>query len=127
MTQQRSKPRIALDIDGVLADISYTFTRFAAERFNTRVVSGGAISGWNFEGVLTQRQKDWVWREVAASPRFWKQLPDLVGDGEKAMLRDFNVTYLTNRKDIGPTFQYTQDWLKERGYPQATHVALVGN
>lgn len=114
--QPVTKPRVALDLDGVLADLADGLTRLAAHVFGTPIISAGAQASWGFEGVLVDAQLTAVWDMIRASRTFWSRLSPLVTPGEVGMLHGFDVVYVTSRIGLDVVGQ-TATWLSGLGLP----------
>lgn len=110
-------PSIGLDIDGVLADFTYGFTREHARMFGGKPWSCGAQPHWRFD--LPQDEINEVWRAVDKSDDFWYMLPPIAGFGEFETLRQveraYNVVYVTNRSGGVNYLGQTREWLRNRG------------
>jgi hypothetical protein len=147
--------RIAVDLDGVLADFHTPFVRTAIGLFpdldptlmksadvgasppgelddapvgaNGSVLPLGSLS-------LTQRQSETVWRQIASVENFWETL-DEIEPGSIASLarladaRGWEVLFITSRPKVkGRTVQrQSQAWLQARGFPLPSLFVVRGS
>lgn len=92
--------KIALDMDGFLAEFTHAFTRLAVEL------------GLTDKPNTTSEQDDWdfkfrvdpVWQLIDSTPNWWMTLSPLFGADELAMLNKMTGRYdthvITNRKTV---------------------------
>ena len=116
--------RVALDVDGVLADFSKAFSELA---FHLKVSDKPAVGAteqptWDFNFPV-----DPVWRFVDQSFNWWERVPSLLDLGSVADINwaqtRHKVYYLTNRKDsslLAPSQnrtieEQTRRWLEKQG------------
>ena len=122
ITRQRDK--IALDIDGVLADFTYSWRRLGAKHFDIEVYSCGGQLQWDFKD-LTQPQENRLWRLIDDND-FWRNMYPLVSHGEiehlRAVSQEVDIAYVTSRKDRGDTAEQTREWLQAHGFPNADQL-----
>jgi len=110
---------IQIDIDGVLADFVYGFTKIANKFFGSPVKKYNEMKFYN-DFNLTENQIKTVWEEINLMDDFWEKLPYIISRStflEINSLRfKYNVLFVTNRTvgKISPQHQ-TTNWLKDRG------------
>jgi hypothetical protein len=149
-----STMRIAVDLDGVVADLHTSFLETAARLFpdldvNRLGATEGAsppsqeanAPGAEGEGgtevrpvALSRRQTDAVWREIAKTTDFWESL-DEVEPGAVAALaaladeRRWEVLFVTSRPaSAGATVQrQSQRWLERHGFPSPSLWVMHGS
>jgi hypothetical protein len=137
--------RIAVDLDGVLADFHTPFVRTAIRLFpdlDPNLIAsadvgasppadvGDALDDTTGSGTplpssltLTRRQSESVWRQIASVEDFWETL-DEIEPGSVASLarladaRGWEVLFITSRPKVaGRTVQrQSQAWLQARGF-----------
>lgn len=123
--------RVALDVDGVLADFSKAFTDLA---FHLHITDKPSVScdeqqTWKFNFPV-----DPVWAMVDKSINWWEKLPCLLDRDAVAdvnwMSRGHKVYALTNRKDPPGTLsrsieEQTRRWLHNWGFEEE-HIIVLG-
>ncbi len=117
--------KVAFDIDGVLCDFVFGFSRVASVAFDKLdLYSNGAQSDWAFGGRYTSEQIEQVWDLIHASPDFWETLLPLIPFGELMQMITWaerhEVWYVTNRRDYA--VEQTGKWLTQHKLPQPDHI-----
>ena len=112
---------VALDIDGVLADLSFAFGKFAKELgLNMRPVGNGRVPTWSFATFITKEEEKMVWKEIKKSKEFWLTLPILFTPSDRSDLAElaarFQIVYITNRQGKN-VFEQTAQWVKSNSLP----------
>ena len=145
--------RIAIDLDGVLADLHEPFVRTAVRLFPQ--LEAQAIGATDIgpspedEGTadsevpvappppslaITRQQSDAIWRAVAARDNFWEDLKE-IEPGIIARLaalteeRHWELLFITSRpKSAGRTVQLqSQRWLARMGFPLPSVFVVHGS
>lgn len=128
--------RIALDLDGVLADLPAAFREVAAGLYGAVRVEDPAAPDVHGEREhvlgLSAPQVDRVWREIRSTPDFWMLLQPIDASAlprlqELAVRRRWEVVFLTCRPDTaGHAVQYqTQRWLAAQGFELPSVVTVT--
>ena len=148
--------RIAVDLDGVLADFHTPFVRTAIRLFpdvdptlmgsadvgasppddldETPDDASGSETPLRTSLTLTRRQSETVWRQIAAVENFWETL-DEIEPGAVANLarladaRGWELLFITSRPKVaGRTVQrQSQAWLQARGFPLPSLYVVRGS
>jgi hypothetical protein len=104
-------PRVAFDVDGVVADFSTGFMGLVNKKFGTNFVRDQWISYWDpilgksDNPLFTQEQWDYGWEELVKTPFFWANLSAyqdvdfLTLDMEMATFQ-YNGYFVTRRRDL---------------------------
>lgn len=113
----KKKPlTIQFDIDGVLADFIWGFTKLA-ERYTGRLpITTLAQPQWDEFNGIDAKLEQRLWDEVTASNFFWQSLPPLIGPLEAEGIRQLyrpeaQVYFVTNRLGLNVR-QQTEAWLR---------------
>ena len=107
---------IVVDIDGVLADFSLSFTALMSRRSDEKTQSTRFQQTWRFEdsGYSKESVKD-AWDYIDGNPSWWTALIPIPSRLEFSLLRElethYTVVYLTNRHETDAVRDATQDWL----------------
>lgn len=107
---------IVFDIDGVLADWSTGFSRWAKSVYpDVPVVTHAECSAWDVRPGMTSEMERVIWDLIKQDSRFWVELPSLATDKELSdisylMKTGHNVYFATNRKTPG-ALRATRTWL----------------
>jgi len=117
------KPTVAFDVDGVLADFIYGWTRLGRALYGDVVPlsSDGAHEDWNFDPIPPEKQQE-MWHLIenneGLGKRFWLWLPILANAGDlfamHELAREANITYITARVD---PYRQTDTWLVKNDFP----------
>jgi hypothetical protein len=148
--------RIAVDLDGVIADFHTPFVRTAIGLFpnldptlmgsadvgasppgdldDAPVDTNGSVLPLSNRLNLTERQSEAVWRQIASVENFWETL-DEIEPGTVASLarladaRGWEVLFITSRPKVkGRTVQrQSQAWLEARGFPMPSLYVIAGS
>ena len=120
---------VVFDIDGVLADFAYSFSRLAQTMYNIPLTETAEQSSfrWLREQGVSKAEQDRVWDKVEVSHDFWLRMPSLLSEFDlNAMwqLADTGVRfiYLTNRHEKGTARIQTQEWLWRHALPPGALV-----
>ena len=115
--------RIAVDLDGVLADMAGELARQA-----------GTLFGEVTERRLTQREQRRLWRHAETIENFWETLPELEPGTIRrfaalAAERRWEIIFLTTRPAAaGETSQVqTQRWLVSKGFALPSVFVVQGS
>jgi hypothetical protein len=128
--------RIALDLDGVLADLAAAFMDVAARLYPAMPVERPPAGEVHCERErppgLSAEQIDRVWREIRTTPDFWMLLRPIDASAlprlqDLAARRRWEVVFLTCRPDTpGQTVQcQTQRWLAAQGFALPSVVTVT--
>jgi 5'(3')-deoxyribonucleotidase len=107
---------IVFDIDGVLADWSTGFSRWAREVYpDVPIVSHNECVSWDVRPGMTSEMERVIWDLIKQDTRFWEDLPPLATDREFIQIchlidKGHNVYFATNRKTPG-ALRATRNWL----------------
>jgi hypothetical protein len=118
--------RILLDIDGVLADFCFAFTRTAMHLDpNQQIVGTLDQPTWNLTGTMDKQLVKATWDKIRCMKEWWMRLPPLITEPELHRLRYLmdrhEVVFCTGRKEQtrnpdGPSVIYqTIEWLERLG------------
>lgn len=112
---------LILDVDGVLADFVYGFTRLANKLFGSPVYGTLHQRSWDKFDGLDRHQIAEVWAEVRESPDFWFSLPTLTKSEDFERINNFpgSVYFVTSRPGRDPKTQ-TEEWLIDCGVERPT-------
>jgi hypothetical protein len=127
--------RIAFDLDGTVADMSFALRREAEQLFGASesvadsegpgegVAEGGDPPDRASELALSARQQIKLWERVRSIENFWTTLPEMEHGiiariQRTAAARRWEVIFLTTRPQTAgdPTQIQSQRWLVERGF-----------
>ncbi len=125
-------PRIAFDLDGVLADFSAAYGRIADRLFPE------SLQAENEEAApapeLSSRRRNRVWKTIRSTPDFWLTLdpidPAVVPLlNERAVNGRWELFFVTQRPaTAGDTVQrQTQLWLAEHGFALPSVIVHEGS
>lgn len=134
--------RVAIDLDGTVADLSKAMHAVAKRRFARGSDPGGedvAVPDVQERPALgdlalTSRQLDVLWGVVLKTKNFWTSL-DEMESGAVARLaslaaeRRWDVLFITTRPSAaGATTQVqSQQWLEARGFPRPSVYVVRGS
>lgn len=108
------KPVVAFDIDGVLADFTYGFTRL----HEGKARSQGTARQWQFRGHV-----DKTWARIDEDRFFWRNLPALFTHQERDEILNLtkraDLLFVTGRSDPkgNGAFEQTRKWLQQYSLP----------
>jgi hypothetical protein len=115
--------RIAVDLDGVLADMAGELARQA-----------GVLFGETGERHLNSREQRRLWRHAETIENFWETLPEHEPGAVKRLAtlaseRRWEIIFLTTRPAAaGATSQVqTQRWLVSKGFPLPSVYVVQGS
>lgn len=115
---------IVFDIDGVLADWSTGFSRWARAVYpDVPIVTHAECESWDVRPGMTPEMESAVWDLVKLNARFWGDLPALVSPREVRGIRllieqGHSIYFATNRKTSG-ALRTTRQWLTR-------HIGVYG-
>ena len=128
---------VAIDVDGVLADLDGEFRRLLKWKFPEIELPTDAPHaktwGWTWITSVTLDMEKKVWNSISETPNFWRRLLPYSGLNEQLerlkTISDRHVfSYLTNRRPIGENSNVryqTQTWLGAYGAPFSENVFLA--
>jgi len=146
--------RIAVDLDGVLADLHTPFMRTAARLFpdidpvaiavteGSSAPPGGAPDQANTgdggpakaSSGLSRRQTEAIWREISATVDFWEGLEEIEAGAVASLAavageRRWEVLFVTSRPETrGATVQrQSQRWLERHGFALPSLTVVHGS
>lgn len=93
-----SRPKVGLDVDGVLAAFSPRFIQMANEKYDLSLKLEDQ-TGWAHQSLgLNDHQADEIWREIEATKNWWLKLDKLPNTDELSNLVDrFRIYFITSR------------------------------
>jgi len=112
-----SKPTVVFDIDGVLADFTYGFTRAVTNDPRSQ----GTQETWDFEWKPEIIRS--TWKHIDRSKTFWYDLPPLVTPAEAVEMQRLHsargIIYLTGRRegDENNVAGQTYAWMVKHDLP----------
>lgn len=117
--------RLAMDVDGVLAEFTYAFTSLAQEMGLVEKPWGTSEQqNWHFKFRVEE-----VWEWVSAHPWWWCNLAPLATFEEIQTLNEVSkehaVFFLTNRKGGDQVWKHTADWLIHNGVSMKWHRVIL--
>ena len=117
-----------MDIDGVLADFMYGFTKLAADKFGTPVTENHLYERWDETPGLSRNQVQWGWAQIMQSGSFWADLNSLVRAEVFNRIERLSFiadTYFATARNGQNVKIQTEWWLRERGVISPT-VLVTG-
>lgn len=111
--------RIGFDVDGVLADFIAHYRPFLIKHTGKDLfpAPGWQTWDWDFECGYARADRDSAFAAIAASPRFWKNLPPL-GENVRTLAlvgpdiqKRHDLYFITNRGGATAKTQ-TEEWLQ---------------
>ncbi len=128
------KPKVVIDIDGVMADFTLGFTRLASEvcgSFMVRIKGAVEQSTWRFRDdpdnpAFSKQNENEVWDVIRESETFWADMPSLTSEADdhalNVLAETHDIVYVTDRSvGVDPVGQTVQ-WLAEQDLPNPYHV-----
>jgi hypothetical protein len=118
---------ILFDVDGVLADFIYGFTRTAMVEFGTPIIGTYEQETWADIAGLDKKQIDYVWKRIKTDPNWWSFLPALVSEEVFRRINKLHdthqVVFCTHREQGTPNCQWqTVTWLQLHGIMRPTVI-----
>lgn len=125
-----ARPWIAVDIDGVLADFTFSARQWLAAH---KLISNASVHG---QGM----QKDWLWHDVGedliqrlfreTDDTFFEEMAEIATPADKHALWNFyrsfgDVVYVTERP--AQFIPATERWLFGNGLPASNHVLCAAS
>lgn len=127
-----SRKYVVFDVDGVLADFSYGFSRLALEYFPIAVTDTMEQLSfrWLREQGVSKDEENALWDEVTRRPDFWFNLPCLLSDNDKRAMymlveSGVDIIYLTNRHHTGTMLGQTEAWIFQNQLPYGLVVPTL--
>lgn len=109
------KPRVGIDVDGVLADLLTPSLRIASEMLG-REVSMSDMTGWDLDSLFSSKEAvEDLWDRVGAAGVCRNLTPyDGAVDGMRALREVADVYIVTAYLHNGPTWTHERDaWVQE--------------
>lgn len=109
---------IVFDLDGVLADWSTGFSRWAQSVYPyVPIVTHAECSAWDVRPGMTSEMERVIWDLIKQDARFWEELPCLATDRELSGIYNlianrYTVYFATNRK-TPVALRATRSWLSK--------------
>lgn len=126
--------KIALDIDGVLANFTDAYskilTKITGQEYPPASDTFPPTWYWDRASGVTKDQESVAWGQIIKSPTFWSSLAPLPGAKEVARLVNkmsragHEVFFITNRPGHAPKFQ-TEKWLYDLGVNYPTVIVAA--
>lgn len=120
--------RIAIDVDGVLANFTKAFTEVVNKLWPGRAPKDYEPPDWDYGGLLTKAEMSKAWRVIRGMENFWLSLdayPESVGALAQWMVSqtDHDIWLCTSRAEVAgmTAAKQTEIWL------QSTGVRAVNN
>lgn len=120
---------MVFDIDGVLADFVWSFSKLASNYFLVKPYSTGAQMRWAmFDGSLSRAETDKLWEIVDTEKDWWENVPPLFTFGDQKMMfrlveSGYGIMYVTNRSGPDNVVAQTENWLNEHGLPTGVVIS----
>jgi uncharacterized HAD superfamily protein len=131
-------PRLAFDMDGVVANFAAGFLSLVNQRFQLTL----SYDQWRsydpvMDGLMTQEQWDAGWEMLRSTPLFWAHLPCFRSTPFNSINEDmrnfvYNGYFVTRRQDTdlaesGPQDSNIQSriWLEQNGITEASSIIAV--
>lgn len=110
---------VQFDVDGVLADFRFTFTRLAKALGETQtIVNDVDRVAWDDYGDLDKKAVSRVWNQVKRDPNFWLYAAPLVDYSTFKWINDLQdsheIYFVTARVGVQARSQ-TRRWLEAQG------------
>lgn len=111
---------VGVDIDGVLADFTFSARQLCKYLFNGRPDDSLIQTGWGFDSLgLTKEEENLMWRTIDAQRNWWttfRRMPNT--NLLKHLTNEHRVIFITNRKDgddgSWPIEVQSAEWLREQ-------------
>ena len=109
------KPRIGFDIDGVLANFTYAFTKLGSDMLHLPIFSGPAFQD-DYSFGYDREDHNILWEYIHAHPEFWKGIPPLATSEEFERIEQLchvcEVYFVTSRPDGAAVDCISAEWLE---------------
>src|SRR6266550_3764172 len=93
-------PRIAIDVDGVLADFSRGFIEAYNMTTHDMISPDALPTSWYWNNLMTKAEFDRGWKAAMATENYWLGLPPLKGAAEldhASLTLHAELVFLTSR------------------------------
>ena len=109
------KPRIGFDIDGVLANFSYAFTKLGSDMLHLPIFPGPAFQD-DYSFGYDREDHNILWEHIHAHPEFWKNIPPLATSEEFERIEQLchacEVYFVTSRPGGAAVDCISAEWLE---------------
>jgi len=110
------KLRVGFDIDGVLANFSYAFTKLGSDLLHLPIFPGPAYQD-DYSFGYVREDHDVLWQHIHEHPEFWKDIPPLATTEEfdriEQLCRACDVYFVTSRPGGAVVDNISANWLEE--------------
>lgn len=125
-----NRPRIGLDVDGVLAAFSPKFISMANAKYGLHLKPEDQ-HGWAHQSLgLSDEQADAIWQDIERTPNWWLSLDQLPGTHDlSAWYKRYRIYFITSRTlSAGlPVEDQTANWIRRHYFIPNPTVLVSSN